>query len=352
MDKNLSNTFQIVSKEDWLAKIEADLKGKSLESMNWQIGEGLEVSPFATEEDLAGVDNSILKEYLPDWQVGEIFQIKDCKESNKMVLDALMNGVNAPVFHFLHLPSKEEFAVLFEGIGVEFISCHFSFSEGVPAIQVYELWRSLLTERGLQSTFACFDFEDVTDKQDLLRIVAQNTDYSFETVHVNGAKFYSGDEKVIEELDAIMAKAKESMQQLIDVGIDAYLIAQQMYVTVAVGKSYLLQIAKLRALKLRWVALLKEFNVAPSLPFLKVVFAEEAYGEDEHDNLINASTLAMSAVCGGASHLVVKPTSTDSNAIRHARNVQLILKHESGFDKVADPASGSYFIEVLTNKLK
>ena len=56
----------------------------------------------------------------------------------------------------------------------------------------------------------------------------------------------------------------------------------------------------------------------------------------------------MSAVLGGANHIIVTPIDDTEKAKRLARNVQLVLKHESGFDQVADPMAGSYYVEVLT----
>jgi methylmalonyl-CoA mutase len=62
----------------------------------------------------------------------------------------------------------------------------------------------------------------------------------------------------------------------------------------------------------------------------------------------------MSAILGGADSLTVEPFDIvfrhpDEFSERIARNQQLILKEEAYFDKVADPAAGSYYIENLTS---
>ncbi|MCD8528804.1 MAG: methylmalonyl-CoA mutase family protein [Chitinophagales bacterium] len=120
-----------------------------------------------------------------------------------------------------------------------------------------------------------------------------------------------------------------------------------MFFTFYEDKSYLLSIAKLRAFKLAYTQLFK----TNELPFVLVEFAPEAYGNDAQDNLINATTMAMSAVLGGANCLIVKPTQNNEDGKRLARNIQLILKHESGLHQIADPANGSFYIESLTRKL-
>ena len=75
---------------------------------------------------------------------------------------------------------------------------------------------------------------------------------------------------------------------------------------------------------------------------------------DPFVNLLRTQTEAMSAVLGGTDSLTVEPFDTvfrqpDEFSERIARNQQLLLKEESFFDKVADPAGGSYYIETLTS---
>jgi len=267
-----------------------------------------------------------------------------------------MAGITAPIFHFYTLPSQEEFNLLFENIGIEFISTHFTFEDdGINYKKFYSLWKNLLKQRNLESTFACFDFDalllnDDENLENMYEIVSTNNDFALETIHINCKRFYINASNTKQELKHSIARAKEYFDYFISKGIKAEQIAQQTYFTLNIGLSYLVQIAKIRALKLLWVELLKSYNVEPSLPFIKVEFAESAYGENKDDNLINATSLCMSAVLGGANHIVVKPTENSEKGKRLARNIQLILKHESGFDQVADPIAGSYYVEVLTNE--
>jgi methylmalonyl-CoA mutase len=75
---------------------------------------------------------------------------------------------------------------------------------------------------------------------------------------------------------------------------------------------------------------------------------------DPYVNMLRTQTEAMSAILGGTDSLTVEPfdivfRQPDEFSERIARNQQLILKEESYFDKVADPAAGSYYIENLTS---
>jgi methylmalonyl-CoA mutase len=69
---------------------------------------------------------------------------------------------------------------------------------------------------------------------------------------------------------------------------------------------------------------------------------------DRYTNMLRATTEAMSAAIGGCDRLTVEPFGFDPHL---AVNVQRILKEEAHLDAVADAASGSYYIEALTDRL-
>ncbi len=355
MQENLFKDFEKVSDSDWKQKIIADLKGKSYDTINWELKEDFVIKSYYTEADAKNIDFPILRTNQADWQIGEVIKVKDYKDANKIALDCLMKGVTAPVFHFYSMPNQEEFNTLFENIGIEFIATHFSFdTDGIDYLAFYNLWENLLVSRNLESTFACFDFDALLLNEDenlenMAKIVANNKDFAQETIHINCKRFHTNEANTDIELKNCIAKAKKYFDYFIAKGIDAKQIAQQTYFTINIGKSYLIEIAKIRALKMLWVELLKSYNIEASLPFVKVEFAENAYGDKADDNLINETSLCMSAVLGGANHIIVRPTENTERGQRMARNVQLILKHESGFDQVSDPMAGSYYVEVLTD---
>lgn len=354
MQENLFKDFSKVSDKEWEQKIIADLKGKSIEDLNWTLKEDFVLKPYYTETDTKNIDYPILRTNNPDWQISEKIDVKDFKEANKIALDVLMKGVTAPVFHFYSFPSQEEFNQVFENVGIEFIQTHFSFdTDGIDYLAFYNLWTQLLVDRNLESTFACFDFDAIllneeNNMENMANIIQNNEDFAQETIHINCKAFHTNETNSSIELKRSIEKAKAYFDYFISKGIDAEKVAQQAYFTINIGKSYLIEIAKIRALKLLWVELLATYNVAPTLPFIKVTFAPNAYGESVDDNLINATSLCMSAVLGGANNIIVEPTGNSEKGIRLARNTQLILKHESGFNQVADPMAGSYYIEVLT----
>ncbi len=327
--QDILSTFKANSKEEWEAKALTDLKGKSIEDISWQLNEAITLSPYYSASDNPQSDTSALKKHNPDWQVGEHYEVSDYKASNELILHDLMHGLTAPSFSFKNTPSVEDLNTLFKEVGLEHIHTHFNSEDG----ELYLNWMELVKARGIKAA-AYFQLESP------IAVLSKS-------VHIDASSQYKGEAAIHEELKNTLLLVKGMLNQ----AADAHLLAKQMQFTFFVDNAYLVNIAKIRAFKLLWLNLMKELGLSVMLPFISVQFAPDAYGEDEQDNLIKATSMAMSAVLGGADHLIVRPTSNTSRAKRLARNVQLILKNESGLNQVADPAQGSYYIESLTNKL-
>lgn len=118
----------------------------------------------------------------------------------------------------------------------------------------------------------------------------------------------------------------------------------------AVGSSYFVEIAKLRAARLCWAQAVAAFGtVAGDAARMRTIVRTARSNKSVYDpytNLLRATTEAMSAACGGADRVVVEPAGFDAHL---ATNVTRILAEESRLDAVADPAGGSYYVETLTD---
>jgi len=127
--------------------------------------------------------------------------------------------------------------------------------------------------------------------------------------------------------------------------------AQQIGFVFAVGPSYFMEIAKLRAARILWAQVVTAFGGDDSACRMRLHARtprrnKSAY--DQYTNLLRVTTEALSAVLGGCDQLTVQPFGFVSHL---ALNLQRILKEESHLDAVADPAGGSYYIEALTDSL-
>lgn len=323
--------FDANNKAQWEEQAIKDLKGEPLENIDWQLNSVITQAAYYTEEDLSKLNTSFLKNYNPDWQIGQDYYVDNYKASNLEILADLNHGLNAPRFHFKNTPNSADFEALFKDIDVAHIFCHFNTNKQ----EVFNAWQNLLKQRNISSAPAYFESE---------QIVLKNTEKS---LHIDATQFYNGTANIHKEIKQAIDAAKIILEKT----SDQTNTAQQLFFTFYVDKSYLANVAKLRAFKLLWLDLMTSNKLELKLPFLRVEFAPDTYKQDEYDNLINATSMAMSAVLGGANYLIVLPSNETKQAKRLARNVQLILKHESGLHKIADPAQGSYYIENLTGKL-
>ena len=129
-------------------------------------------------------------------------------------------------------------------------------------------------------------------------------------------------------------------------------IAPQIEFVFAVGPSYFIEIAKLRAARILWALVVDAFGSSDDgacrmrLHVRTPQRNKSAY--DRYSNLLRVTTEAAAGVIGGCDRLTVEPFAFDAHL---ALNVQRILQEEAHLDAVADPAGGSYYIEALTDSL-
>jgi methylmalonyl-CoA mutase len=128
--------------------------------------------------------------------------------------------------------------------------------------------------------------------------------------------------------------------------------APQVEFVFAVGPSYFVEIAKLRAARLLWAQAVAAFGGSSDAALRMRLDVRTPRRNksifDRYTNLLRVTTEALSAVVGGCDQLTVEPFGFDDHL---ALNVQRLLQEESHLDAVADPAGGSYYIEALTDQL-
>jgi methylmalonyl-CoA mutase len=129
-------------------------------------------------------------------------------------------------------------------------------------------------------------------------------------------------------------------------------IAPQIEFVFAVGPSYFIEIAKLRAARILWAQAVTAFGAVDDGACRMRLNVRTARRNksvyDRYTNLLRVTTEALSAAVGGCDRLTVEAFGFDPHL---ALNVHRILKEESHIDAVADPAGGSYYIEALTDSL-
>jgi methylmalonyl-CoA mutase len=130
---------------------------------------------------------------------------------------------------------------------------------------------------------------------------------------------------------------------------------------IGIGRNYLYEIAKIRAMRSLWSKIIHAYTPAHTCShncaMTAVIGCMNKSLLDPHTNLLRQTTEVLSAMCGGVEQIVVIPHDLYSDqgmssiSQRMAINIPLVLREESYLDKVIDPLGGSYSLEQLTTKI-
>jgi methylmalonyl-CoA mutase len=356
----LTLDFPETSYEEWIQQLEKDLKGKPWSDLQWQLGEGIIVDPFYHPDNFSPQRPPLVDQRNTNTcEIGEYINESAPDLANRAILDALEGGAEAIEIHLTQPLDSKDLAILLQGVQLEFISIHFVEAYAQKqALEVLQLLKHLVLEQGFDpakiSGSIALDSAQHESSAKLIQWVNQELPL-FKVCCINGRGFHQGQANTASELAAILQAGSNLLDQLQEQELGA--IAGQFQFSVAIGTSYFVEIAKLRALRILWHNVLQAYGIADKGFEISVHFAPLTADTNPNTNLIRAATQAMSAVIGGANRLYVLPSDTaqseTSNPFskRIARNVQHLLRLESQLDKVIDPAAGSYYIEKLTEEL-
>lgn len=351
---DLFKDFDPSSRAQWVEKITADLKGKSLASLQWELEEAISVAPFYTLEDAPEGIAVPVQGSNNDWNIGETIIVQgDWKAANAQLLEALMGGVNAPTLVIEDTATTAQLHQLLHDVELGYITTHFEVTDA----RVVKALLSLLQARqqlwsNLGGSFTLRDVDSAT----LAATVEQlhETLPRFRAWSVGHDLAWNGTAHISSYLAQVAHCVVTQLNALQDQGVAAAMAWSQLHIQVQVGVSFFPAIAQLRALNILLQNIAKAYGIQQALPPIHVRTAIEAHmTDDQHTNMIRTTTQAMSAVIGGVQRLTVTPADTfkgDSTAFtrRIARNVQHLLKFESHLHHVQDAAHGSYYIEHLT----
>ena len=383
--EKLFSDFSPVTTEQWMEKITADLKGADFEKkLVWRTNEGFKVKPFYRKEDLEGLKTTdALPGEFPylrgnkkdnnEWLVRQEIRVDDVKEANAKALDILNKGVDSLSFH---VKAKELNAAyletLLDGICAECVELNFSTCQG-HVVELANLLVEYFQKKGydlnkLQGSIN-FDYLNkmvakgkekgslVDTAKALIAATAALPEYR--VINVNALTLNNAGAYIYQELGYALAWGNEYMNQLTEAGVPAATVAKKIKFNFGISSNYFLEIAKFRAGRMLWADIVNSYLAEGDCKCaaqMKVHAETSSFNLtifDSYVNLLRTQTEAMSAALAGVDSMTVVPfdkayeTPNDFSE-RLARNQQLLLKEESHFDKVIDPAAGSYYIENLT----
>ena len=258
------------------------------------------------------------------------------------------NGVNSPSLAFSSIPQIQDFKIILKNVIPAYIKLNFHFEGDVQSCKEFlnnyhsYLQSQQVEPESLEGGFY-FNLQEAEDQSKLL-LHSKSLFPKYRCLNITATK--DNDHPNISSYLGELIKSIDQTFQLIE---EADI--SNIQITVQIGKSYFVEIAKIRAIRILWKHLCNAYQVSERIAYINAIFEEEAYDEDTNTNMIRSMTMAMSAVIGGVNRLTIRPADQSDSTMtnRIARNVQHLLKMESYMDRVIDPAAGSYYIEKLTN---
>jgi len=158
----------------------------------------------------------------------------------------------------------------------------------------------------------------------------------------------------VQELGWMLATGVATLRALVDAGLTVERAAATIGFRIAADADQFLTIARLRAARTAWSAVLTASGAPDAVsPFHAVTAASMFSQRDPAVNMLRSTTAAFAAGVGGADAVTVLPHDSSDSALarRNARNIQHLLIDECGINRLVDPAAGSGFVESLTQRL-
>ena len=385
--EKLFTEFPPVPTEKWEEVITADLKGADYErKLVWRTGEGFNVRPYYRAENLEGIQflGSQAGEFPfvrgtrthNRWHVHQTVAVECPKEANAEALKLLNSGVDSLGFSI----AKEGFTAadldeLLREISIPAVELTFC---GVQTGNVAGLVLDKLEKEGLMAdahVAFCIDplVKGLSQKGDfcspdgekcfakIVSLIERTREYKhIRIVTVSAGIFSNAGSTIVEELAFALSAGNDYLARLTDAGVDADTAARKLRFSFSVTSNYFMEIAKFRAARMLWANIVKGYAPAKNCACKMMIHARTADWNqtvyDPYVNMLRGTTEAMSATIAGVHSLEVTPfdaafENPTEFSKRIARNVELLLKNESHFDQVVDPAGGSYYVENLTQSI-
>jgi methylmalonyl-CoA mutase len=194
---------------------------------------------------------------------------------------------------------------------------------------------------------------------DIIAYTAQKMP-KFNSISISGYHMQEAGANQALELAFTLADGAEYVKLALGKGLNIDDFAGRLSFFWAVGMNFYLEIAKMRAARLLWCRIMKDFGAkSPKSLMLRTHSQTSGWSlteQDPYNNVVRTTIEAMAAVFGGTQSLhtnsfdeaIALPTEFSA---RIARNTQLIIQEETHITSVVDPWAGSYMMEKLTQDM-
>jgi methylmalonyl-CoA mutase len=258
---------------------------------------------------------------------------------NKMSVSMTMNGAVLPVLAFYIVAAEEQ------GVPMECLK---------GTIQ-----NDILKEFMVRNTYIYPPLPSMKIIADIFEYTAKNMP-KFNSISISGYHMQEAGATADIELAYTLADGLEYLRAGINAGMDIDSFAPRLSFFWAVGMNHFMEIAKMRAARLLWAKIVKQFNPKnPKSMALRTHSQTSGWSLTEQDPFNNVTRTCVEALAAALGHTQSLHTNSLDEAIalptdfsaRIARNTQLYLQEETNICKSLDPWAGSYYMEFLTHEI-
>jgi len=354
MSTPLFEDFSPVSSKQWKQKIQFELDGADYnETVIWNSPEDIQVKPFYHRDEFSKAASVETK--TADFKICQNIFVYDIEKSAQRALNTIERGAES--LRFTIENEKTDVQKLLQDLPLEDRIVYFNLK--FISIDFVKLLDSISIQK--KAVFYCnldpighFAREGnwfvTSDKNNFetLDIISKSIT-SVSLLSIDLGLYQNSGANITQQIAYSLAHANEYLNRL-------NAIPKQIVFQVSVGTNYFFEIAKLRALRMLFNLIANEYNPDLKCHILATPTKRNKTIYDYNVNMLRTTTECMSAILGGADAVANLPYDAlyhkdNEFGDRIARNQLLVLKHESYFDKVNNPADGSYYIESLTMQL-
>ena len=401
------------SLDDWQKLAEKSAPGGKVDQLGWQTPDGIHIKALYTDADtrdlpfansLPGFEPFIRGPQatmysVRPWTIRQYAGFSTAEESNAFYRKALAAGGQGVSVAFdlathrgydsdhprvtgdvgkagVAIDSVEDMKILFAGIPLDKVSVSMTMNGAVlPILAGYivageeqgvsqaelsgTIQNDILKEFMVRNTY-------IYPPEPSMRIIGDIIEYTtqhmpkFNSISISGYHMQEAGANQVLELAFTLADGKEYVKTALAKGLDVDGFAGRLSFFFAIGMNFYLEVAKLRAARLLWWRMMKEFKPKNQKSLMLRTHCQTSgwslTEQDPYNNVVRTTVEAMAAIFGGTQSLhtnsfdeaIALPSATSS---RIARNTQLILQEETHISNVIDPWAGSYLMESLTQEM-
>lgn len=380
---------------------------------NWKTAERIEVKPYYTADDLADVEHLGFVAGIPPylrgpyatmyvqrpWTIRQYAGFSTAEESNAFYrrnLAAGQKGLSVAFDLATHrgydsdhprvvgdvgkagvaIDSILDMKVLFDGIPLDKMSVSMTMNGAVIPIMAFYIVAA--EEQGVKPELLSGTIQNDILKEFMvrntyiypplpsMRIIADIFEYTsqhmpkFNSISISGYHMQEAGATADIELAYTLADGLDYIRTGLKAGMDIDAFAPRLSFFWAIGMNHFMEIAKMRAGRLLWAKIVKQFNPKnPKSLALRTHCQTSGWSLTEQDPFNNVARTCVEAMGAALGHTQSLHTNSLDEAIalptdfsaRIARNTQLYLQDETYITKVVDPWGGSYYVEKLTHDL-